>query len=182
MSPWRISRCSPERTATLQAFVERTFRETYTAYNTPEDMAKYVRESFATEHIRAELNDSETLYLAMENDETIVGYAKLKHAEPKDIRLPTAPNLELCRFYIDQPYHGQGLAQILMSACLEAVRGEGAHGLWLGVWSQNARAIKYYQKEGFTKVGTQIFVLGEDPQVDDVLYRPVDPAPSPTHG
>ncbi len=176
MSPWRISRCGLDRTADLQAFVERTFRETYTAYNTAEDMAKYVRESFAIEQIRTELNDAETLYLAMENDQGYVGYAKLKHAEPKDITLPTAPNLELCRFYIDQPYHGRGLAQILMKACFEAVRGEGAHGLWLGVWSQNTRAIKYYQKEGFTKVGTQIFVLGEDPQVDDVLFRKGDPA------
>lgn len=174
MSPWRISRGTPNRTVTIQAFVERTFRETYTAYNTPEDMAKYVRETFATEQIRAELSDPEIVYLIMENDEAVVSYAKLKHAEPKDITLPTAPNLELCRFYIDQPFHGQGLAQSLMQACLAAVRDEGGHGLWLGVWSQNARAIRYYQKEGFTQVGTQIFVLGEDPQVDHILYRKGD--------
>ena len=48
-------------------------------------------------------------------------------------------------------------------------RARGARELWLGVWERNARAQAFYRKHGFRKVGTQIFVVGSDPQTDDVM-------------
>ena len=50
-------------------------------------------------------------------------------------------------------------------------RRRGARELWLGVWERNARAQAFYRKCGFEKVGTQIFVVGTDPQTDHVMMR-----------
>ena len=49
----------------------------------------------------------------------------------------------------------------------------GARELWLGVWERNARAQAFYRKCGFRKVGTQIFVVGSDPQTDDVMLKEI---------
>jgi diamine N-acetyltransferase len=54
-------------------------------------------------------------------------------------------------------------------------RGVGAAALWLGVWEHNPRAIRFYEKHGFTTVGEQPFVLGKDPQRDLVMVRPLPP-------
>jgi ribosomal protein S18 acetylase RimI-like enzyme len=41
------------------------------------------------------------------------------------------------------------------------------------VWQINLRAITFYERAGFARVGEQTFMLGDDPQTDFVLARPV---------
>ena len=84
---------------------------------------------------------------------------------------PTA--LEVQRFYVDRSCHGTGLAQTLMASCIEEAARRGARTLWLGVWERNPRAIRFYKAQGFVEIGTQIFVVGSDPQQDVVLSRPI---------
>jgi len=74
-------------------------------------------------------------------------------------------------FDVDQPWQGQGIAGLLMQAVQHRARERGARELWLGVWERNERAQAFYRKHGFRKVGTQIFVVGTDPQTDHVMLR-----------
>jgi hypothetical protein len=83
--------------------------------------------------------------------------------------------VELARFYVDSPFHGQGVARKLMDAVVaEATRGEAAT-LWLGVWERNARAIGFYTKSGFRDVGSHPFQLGGDLQRDRLMVRDLAP-------
>jgi len=81
--------------------------------------------------------------------------------------------IELRRFYIEGRWHGRGLAPALMEHVLRAAVARGAAVLWLGVWERNARAIRFYRKCRFLDVGSQVFVLGADPQTDRVMLRPL---------
>jgi ribosomal protein S18 acetylase RimI-like enzyme len=45
--------------------------------------------------------------------------------------------------------------------------------VWLCVWQENPRAIAFYGKQGFITVGSQIFILGTDRQLDWVMARPL---------
>jgi ribosomal protein S18 acetylase RimI-like enzyme len=60
-----------------------------------------------------------------------------------------------------------------MAEAKQRARRRGATTLWLGVWERNARAQAFYRKHGFGKVGSQVFVVGSDPQTDDVLLCPL---------
>ena len=156
----------------LAELAERTFRETYAAYNTPEDMERYVAEHFGPALQAAELADLRYLTLVAEVDGRPAGYAQLARAPAPDCVTGPEP-MEIVRFYVDRPWHGQGLAQELMRAADEHAGAAGARTLWLGVWSRNPRAIAFYRKCGFLEVGTQTFVLGTDHQHDLVLARPI---------
>ena len=79
--------------------------------------------------------------------------------------------VELKRFYVDKPWQGQGLARKLMEAVERRRAARGGRELWLGVLERNERAQAFYRKYGFRKVGTQIFVVGTDPQTDHVMLR-----------
>ena len=70
-------------------------------------------------------------------------------------------------------HHGLGAAAELMHASLNAAADAGGRGVWLGVNSQNARAIRFYEKSGFRKVGTKSFKLGSTVEHDFVLERAV---------
>jgi GNAT superfamily N-acetyltransferase len=157
----------------LAHLAERTFRETYTAYNTPENMERYVAEHFAPELQAAELADPTYLTLVAEVDGRAAGYAQLGQGSPPECVTGPDP-MEIIRFYVDRPWHGQGLAQELMTAAATHAGTKGARTLWLGVWERNPRAIAFYRKCGFIEVGTHTFVLGTDHQRDLVLARPID--------
>ena len=159
--------------AWLAALAERTFRETYTEFNTPENMERYVADHFGPDLQAAELRDSGKVTLVVEVDGAAAGYAQLARGPaPPSIGGPDP--MELVRFYVDRPWHGRGLAQRLMATTADTARAGGARTLWLGVWERNGRAIAFYRKCGFEDVGTHTFVLGDDHQRDRVLVRRLD--------
>jgi len=149
----------------------RTFRETFEADNTEEDMDAYLASSFNPAQQAAELADPAATFLIAEIGEVAAGYAKLLAGEPAD-GIEGAKPIELVRLYALREWLGSGVGQALMRACLDEARIAGHETLWLGVWERNPRAIAFYRKCGFTEVGTQTFLLGDDHQRDLVLERP----------
>lgn len=161
--------------AALSRLGATTFRDTFEGSNTPEDMARYLAEAFTPEQQAAEIADpSSVLFLAEHRSDDgcaeLIGYAHLVSSEaPEAVRGP-AP-MELKRLYVDRAWHGQRVAQALMDASQEAARARGAKTLWLGVWERNPRAVAFYAKYGFVRVGEHTFVLGTDAQTDWLFAR-----------
>jgi ribosomal protein S18 acetylase RimI-like enzyme len=58
-----------------------------------------------------------------------------------------------------------------MAATLEAAAATGAESCWLGVNQLNARAARFYEKNGFAVVGTKRFLVGEQWHDDHVRLR-----------
>jgi ribosomal protein S18 acetylase RimI-like enzyme len=166
-----IRRATPDDAAALAEFGARTFFETFAADNTDEDIRLHLAAAWAPELQRAEIVDAslDTL-LACDSRGTLAGFAQLRAAHaPAGITMVNP--VELKRFYVDKPWQGQGLARELMRAVETQARMRGARELWLGVWERNGRAQAFYRKQGFRQVGTQIFVVGTDPQTDHVMLR-----------
>lgn len=161
--------------AALAVLARRTFSETFAAANDPADLAVFLDATYGTEIQLAELRDPALTYLVAEHETQLVAFALLRRgASLPCISDPTA--LELQRFYVRGDSHGTGLAQRLMAACLDTARAAGAAGattLFLGVWEHNPRAIRFYEKQGFTTVGEHTFRVGSDDQRDLVLARPI---------
>jgi ribosomal protein S18 acetylase RimI-like enzyme len=158
-----------------------TFRDTFERENTPEDMARYLAETFTPEQQAAEITDpSGTILLAefrgASGEAELVGYAHLV-AGPAPAAVQGPAPLELKRLYVARAWHGQGVAQALMDAVLTVAHARGAEALWLGVWERNPRAVAFYHKYGFTRVGEHTFMLGTDAQTDWLLARPLGTVP-----
>lgn len=169
-----IRRATAADAAALAEIGARTFFETFAADNTPEDMQLFLTSTWSPDLQRAEILDAslDTL-LACDATGALAGFAQLRVASPPAGIAVRAP-VELKRFYVDKAWHGQGLARALMDAAEQAARARGAREFWLGVWERNERAQAFYRKCGFRKVGTQIFVVGTDPQTDHVMLRELE--------
>ena len=61
-----------------------------------------------------------------------------------------------------------GNARVLRAEEHDEARRRGAGAIWLGVWEHNPRAQAFYRKCGFTPVGSHIFMVGSDPQTDQI--------------
>jgi diamine N-acetyltransferase len=57
----------------------------------------------------------------------------------------------------------------------EAAR-RGAQTLWLGVYDRNVRAVSFYERFGFTKVGGREFLFGGRVYIDPIYAAAVHAA------
>jgi diamine N-acetyltransferase len=167
---FEIRIATPADADSLAEFGARTFFESFAKDNTAEDMAKHLASAWHPDLQRQEILDPSLDTLLAVTNGGLAGYAMVRagHA-PSGVH--TIKPIELWRFYVDKAWQGRGLAQALMSAVADKARARGARELWLGVWERNERAQSFYRKCGFEKVGTQIFVVGSDPQTDHVMLR-----------
>lgn len=174
LTAFSIRQATPSDASAVAAFAERTFVETFGSDNTPEDLAAHVAKAFGIAQQSRELRDPNMLTLLGEDGRTLVAFAQLRRGDTPPC-VPAPDSIELLRFYVDRPWHGRGIAQLLMRAVEDTARQAGARTLWLGVWERNPRAIAFYAKCGFTDVGEQEFVVGSDRQTDRVMARSLPP-------
>lgn len=174
LGTFTIRVATPDDAPAVAAFARRTFVETFGPDNTPEDLAAHVAQTFGVTQQSRELRDANMITLIGESGRTLVAFAQLRRGDHPAC-ITGADPIELLRFYVDRPWHGQGVAQSLMSAVEDAARRAGAGTLWLGVWERNPRAIAFYAKCGFTDVGEQEFIVGSDRQTDRVMMRSFRP-------
>jgi len=170
MTGTHIHRATAADAAVLAALAERTFRDTFAAVNTPEDMAAHAAASYGADKQRAEIESERIRTLLIECDGICAGYAQLRIGPaPECVQADRA--VELWRFYIDRDWIGRGLAPLLMDAVDAEAVALDANTLWLGVWERNPRAIAFYRKRGFVEVGAHVFQLGADAQTDLIMQR-----------
>lgn len=164
----RFRRATPSDAAVLSEFAERTFRDTFTASNSPSDMELYCAGAFGEEIQRRELADPMVTTLLGEANGELVAYAQLYDVEP-DPSVRAEKPVELRRFYVAREHHGGHVARALMDKVINLGAGRGHDVMWLGVWERNPRAQRFYEKCGFEIVGDHIFLMGADPQRDLIM-------------
>jgi len=172
---WTIRPARDSDAAALAALAERTFRDAFGAVNAAEDVDLHCARQYTPARQAAEIADPRMTTVVVEHgvdhEGELVGYSQLHRRGSPAVAEPAA--VEVQRFYVLQAWHGTGLAHELMQDSIARADAMGAKVVWLGVWEHNPRAIRFYEKHGFTTVGEQPFVLGKDPQRDLVMVRPI---------
>ena len=177
-TPFAIRALAPDDAPALAAFAARLFRETYAPTHPATDIEAYVAHSFGADVQRAELGEPGAVTLALVPDgamgrltaDSLLAYAQLRTGTTAP-GVDARPTMEIARFYVDRRWHGRGLAPALMRAALGVAHAQEARVTWLGVWSENARAIAFYRRMGFAIVGTQTFRFGSIVDTDHVMAR-----------
>lgn len=156
----------------LAALGARTFTEAFGADNTPEDLAGFLASTYSPEIQERELRDPSMHYAVADHPDGLAGFALVTRGEAPEC-VTDAGTVELQRIYVLRAWHGSGLADDLMRHAFAEASRHGATSIWLGVWERNARAIRFYERHGFTRVGSKVFVVGSDAQHDAVMLRPL---------
>lgn len=145
-----------------------TFFETYSWYNTPENMLEYTQTHFNVEQTKKDFATPNThFFLATFNNE-IIGYAKLRVLEnPKE--LAGKRHIEIERIYVQKKHHHIKAGYAIIKKCIEFAVEKKYEVIWLGVWEQNLKALHFYERVGFEKFGAHDFQLGKDLQKDYLL-------------
>lgn len=157
----------------LQQISRQTFFETFSAVNTEENMRKYLEEAYSAEKLMAELNDPHTRFYFAKDGEEVVGYLKL-NAAASQTELKDKQALEIERIYVLAGWQGKQVGKLLYDKAIEVAKEMEAAYVWLGVWEENHKAIRFYERNGFVAFDKHIFRLGDDEQTDIMMKRPVE--------
>ena len=149
----------------LQKISITTFRETFEEVNSEKDMQKYLDENLNLERLKSELENPDSEFYFIENKNKNLGYLKLNFGNAQTEKVEEN-YFEIERIYVLKAFLGQKIGQILFDKAIEIGREKNLEYVWLGVWEENHRAIRFYEKNGFEIFGKHDFVLGEDVQTD----------------
>jgi ribosomal protein S18 acetylase RimI-like enzyme len=152
----------------LQKIGRQTFQETFSEANSDKNMKNYLEEGFSNEKLRAELNDNKSEFYFATLDKDVIGYLKLNFgASQTEIKDNKAVEIE--RIYVSKEFQGKSVGQLLYDKAIQRAKQQNADSIWLGVWEENSRAIRFYKKNGFVAFDKHIFKLGDEEQTDIMM-------------
>lgn len=170
MPSFSISSVVANQIEDLQIISRTTFFETFAAHNSEVNMTNYLENNLSKEQLSIELSNPQSVFYFALDAENIIGYLKLNFMNAALIN-PHLKGIEIARIYVSKKYHGTNAGQLLFDTALSLSKENNCNYLWLGVWENNQRAIRFYEKNGFTINGAKEFLLGDDVQKDFIMAK-----------
>ena len=151
--------------APLLEVAQTSFVQAFTEGNKPENVQAYLSQAFTLIQLEKEWRNPASTFLLASLEGKLVGYTKVNLAAAQtDVQDPES--LEVARLYTLEEVWGKGVGQFLLDAALGFAKEKGMSYVWLGVWEHNARAIRFYEKNGFKTFGSHPFPFGDEIQND----------------
>lgn len=165
-----IRRATPADAATLLALASRTFVETFGHLYPAEDLQAFLADAYAVERQRTILEHPDYAVWLLEQDGEAIGHAA---AGPCGLPHPevVAGDGELKRLYLLRGHQNGGWGGKLFNTALDWLLRDGPRTLWIGVWSENLGAQRFYARHGFAKVGEYAFPVGRVRDREFILRR-----------
>ena len=197
-----IRRATPADAEALSALSRTCFTQTFDHLYDPADLAIFLDEAYAPDVLRAELEDPDRATWLLFDDpsdedgdpspspaddpnapepqsqapassaaQAPIGYVT---ACPAHLPHPdVAPgDGEIQRLYILQGHQGGGRGTALLTTALEWLERDGPRTLWIGMWSKNYGAQRFYARHGFEIVGDYSFMVGDHADYELITRRP----------
>lgn len=160
-----ITKINTKDVIALQYISHKTFTETFAVHNTVENMKQYLDQFFTVDNLTVEIENPNSQFYFAKQDNRVMGYLKLNFA-PAQTELQDGSSIEIERIYVLKENHGSGVGIELLNFAIQIAKQNKAAYIWLGVWENNHRAIRFYKKNGFTTFDKHQFVLGSEEQTD----------------
>lgn len=169
----KIRRATANDINSLSKIGKQTFIETFASENSEGNMTEYMENGFSNEKLLTELSDKNSEFYFAELEREIIGYLKINFGEAQS-ELMDENVLEIERIYVLKEFHGKSVGQKLYEKAIDIAKEKQVKYVWLGVWEQNPRAIRFYEKNGFVAFDKHIFKLGNDEQTDIMMKLIID--------
>jgi len=174
-----IRRATPADAELLGALSTKLFVDTFVhgfgiAYPQA-DIDFFIDESHSAQAYAATLADPDkATWIAETSDGAAAGYLVCG----RHCHLPVAgvkpEDGQLRRLYVTPATQGTGLANRLMAIALDWLDAD-QRPVWLGVWSGNDRAQRFYARHGFEKIAEFDDPIGQTIDLEFAMKRPAKP-------
>ncbi|WP_448216722.1 N-acetyltransferase family protein [Endozoicomonas sp. 2B-B] len=141
--------------------------DTYAKRGVRKSISQYVLSEFTEQNIEIKLSSENEVYFIAIEDDHLVEYLSLNVSARCPVTGSKKPELD--RLYIQESFTGKGLGSKLLQEALTFCSSAGLEQLWLTVFHENTRALKFYEKHGFKEIGLTYFELENEKHKNYVL-------------
>lgn len=164
--------------SSLCSFGAQEFTRTFGHLYPPEDLAFFLQDSYTPKIIGNWISDPNYKVILSIYKNEIIGYivAGICDLEHHDI---TKDDIEIKKLYIHPSQFGKGISHQLMKLMLEYIVDKQtklnllSSFIYLGVWENNFRAQKFYNKYNFNRVGEHLYIVGNCRDLDYIFRAPL---------
>ena len=157
----------PQDTARLAVLATQVWLHTYATQGINAEIAQYVLSELTPDKYAVSLGDPNTSVLVAEVNDNLIGLAAVKIGAVCPIGARST--VELQALYVHEHFIGQGVGKSLLRAAEAKGLATSSCPLWLTVNAKNFRATAFYAHLGYSKIGTDYFVLGSGRYENHVL-------------
>ena len=172
-----IRRATLDDASALAILGAATFTETFGHLYPPEDLQIFLLTSHSLESWQRTLGEPLNAVWIAELDGEQIGFLLVGPCKlPVQNCEPTAG--EVKQLYVLAQHHNLRLGTRLMELGLAWLEAEGRAPIYVGVWSENYGAQRFYARYGFSKVGEYGFPVGSTVDREFILKRATNSARS----
>ncbi|MDB2384978.1 GNAT family N-acetyltransferase [Polaribacter sp.] len=155
-----IRKARPEDITQLAVVGKKAFYEAHKNAIPTSIMENYLSESFNKNQLLKEISNPNFQYHVLYNQDKLVGFSKvIFNFKNKNTLEKNITKME--RLYFLEEYHGLGLGKKLFDFNINLIKENNQKGVWLYVWIKNYKALRFYEKRGFKKIGDYNFPVSE---------------------
>jgi len=155
-----ISRTAVKDAQLLSEIAIRSFIQSHGHSADTGTINNYVTERYNPEALRKESEDDRNIFHIISHEGQPAGYSKIILNNPYESS--AEKNItKLERIYVLQEFYDKKLGKELFHFNKELAKANGQSGMWLFVWIENHRAIRFYEQNGFVIIGSYDFQLSE---------------------
>ena len=139
-----------------------TFTETFGHFfRDKQDLLHYYNSTFSVEKIENGITKPNNVFWIAFENRLPVGYAKLK-LNSKSEFIDSESTCQLQKIYVLKDFLSMKIGFELQNRLLEKAKELEFKEIWLSVLNANERAISFYKKNGFEKIGNHDFQIGKE--------------------
>jgi ribosomal protein S18 acetylase RimI-like enzyme len=166
----KIKLVRPSEVDQLLVLSRKTFYDAFEHLNNPDDFEAYTSKAFTREQLLSEIENPDSAFYFAVIDNEPVGYIKLNYREAQ-AEFQEPDGVELSRIYILASQQRKKIGNQLLDFAINKAIEDKMQYIWLGVWEHNLAAQRFYERNGFVKVGSHQFVVGKDVQTDFLMKK-----------
>jgi diamine N-acetyltransferase len=166
-----IRRATAADAAGLAALGAATFTETFGHLYPPEDLQAFLTGSHSVDAWTRMLADPQrAVWVAALAAGTQIGFIVVGACKlPVENLEPTAGEIQ--QLYVLARHHNLRLGSRLMDIGVQWLAAQDLAPVYIGVWSENLGAQRFYDRYGFSKVGEYGFPVGKTVDREFILKR-----------
>jgi ribosomal protein S18 acetylase RimI-like enzyme len=153
--------------SSLAAVSIEVWLNTYLRQGVSAFFADYLLAEFTAEKFRRAMANPDLAIWVSENRIGIDGFVTLCSAAIPP--LAGCSRLEIATLYVQPRHQASGKGAALLHCALGHCRRMGGKSAWLKVNAENGRAIDFYLRHGFVRVGTTPFVIADQAYENHVM-------------
>ena len=169
----KVIQANPLHAETISSIGKLSFRDAFGhLFNDKIALLEYLEYTYNVDKVAKSINKENNVFFIAFVENVPVGFAKVKKYSLNE-QIESIAQMEFQKIYVLSYYHGSGAGAALMGAVLELANQIRPDYLWLDTHTSNAKAIRFYEKNGFMKAGKNYFTIGSQTFEYYVMCLPV---------